>query len=279
MIRHREFDVCEFSLAQYLVAKSMGEPLVAIPVFPHRRFRHSYVFVNAEAGIEKPKDLEGKRVGIRQFGNTAGLWMRGILHHYYGVNIKGIEWVTQDEEALPLQLGDKVQVSRVSSGETIDALLVTGAIEAAIYPDNLPSFLRGDTAVRRLFADPKTEEIQYYQDTGIFPIMHTVVIKQETIDQFPWVARSLFDAFQKAKEICYRRVEDPRKATLAWVMHLLEEQKGILGEDPWAYGLDGNRKNVETLVQYAHGEGLISRKLELEELFFESSLDQPPQYL
>lgn len=279
MIRHREFDVCEFSMCQYLVSKAKGEPLMAIPVFPHRRFRHSYVFVNTQAGIEGPKDLEGKRVGLRTTQNTAGLWMRGILQHYYGVSLKEIQWITQDEEPVSLGSGGGLPLRRVAPDENIDDMLIKGELEAAIYPDILPSFSRGDEAVKRLFADPKKEEMRYYQDTGIFPIMHTVVIKQGVVDQFPWVAKNLWDAFQKAKERCYRRMEDPRKIALAWVMHHLEEQKQILGHDPWVYGLTQNRNTLETLIAYAHEQGLIHRSLELEELFIQSASNQGPQYL
>jgi 4,5-dihydroxyphthalate decarboxylase len=261
------------------VSKAKGELLMAMPVFPHRRFRHSYVFVNTQAGIERPKDLEGKRFGLRTLQNTAGLWMRGILQHYYGVSLKDIQWITQDEEPVSLGPGEGLPLRRVAPDENIDDMLIKGELEAAIYPDILPSFSRGDRAVKRLFADPRKEEMRYYQDTGIFPIMHTVVIKQAIVDQFPWVAKNLWDAFQKAKEICYRRMEDPRKIALAWVMHHLEEQKQILGQDPWVYGLTENRNNLETLIKYAHEQGLIHRKLELEELFIQSASDQSPQYL
>jgi 4,5-dihydroxyphthalate decarboxylase len=279
MIKHQEFDVCEFSMCQYLVSKAKGELLMAIPVFPHRRFRHSYVFVNTQAGIERPKDLEGKRFGLRTVQNTAGLWMRGILQHYYGVSLKDIQWITQDEEPVSLGPREGLPLRRVAPDENIDDMLIKGELEAAIYPDILPSFSRGDRAVKRLFADPKKEEMRYYQDTGIFPIMHTVVMKQEIVDRFPWVAKNLWDAFQKAKEMCYRRMEDPRKIALAWVMHHLEEQQQILGQDPWVYGLTENRNNLETLIKYAHEQGLIHRKLALEELFIQSASDQSPQYL
>jgi 4,5-dihydroxyphthalate decarboxylase len=240
------------------------------------------VFVNTQAGIERPKDLEGKRFGLRTLQNTAGLWMRGILQHYYGVSLKDIQWITQDEEPVSLGPGEGLPLRRVAPDENIDDMLIKGELEAAIYPDILPSFSRGDRAVRavkRLFADPKKEEMRYYQDTGIFPIMHTVVMKQAIVDQFPWVAKNLWDAFQKAKEMCYRRMEDPRKIALAWVMHHLEEQKQILGQDPWVYGLAENRNNLETLITYAHEQGLIHRKLALEELFIQSASDQSPQYL
>lgn len=280
MIRNQEFDVCEFSLAQFFMVKSQGIPLVAIPVFPHRRFRHGYIFINTKAGIKGPKDLEGKRIGLRVFQNTAALWMRGILQHYYGVSQKGIAWITQDEEALKLQPQAESLIKRVPAGTNLDEMLVRGELEAAIYPDNLPSFQKGHPAVGRLFPDPKKEEIKYFQETGIFPIMHTVVIKQSVIDQYPWVARSVYNAFGKSKEICYRRMEDPRKIALSWAEELLEEQKRVLGKDPYAYGLgDQNRKNMETLCQYAHEQGMIPRKLEMGELFIESILEQVPKYL
>ena len=167
------------------------------------------------------------------------------------------------------------------SGGTLayEALLILHGYLPAIYPNILPSFSRGDRAVKCLFSDPKKEEIRYYRDTGIFPIMHTVVIKQGVVDQFPWVAKNLQDAFQKAKEMCYRRMEDPRKIALAWVMNYLQEQKQILGDDPWVYGLPQNQNNLESLITYAHEQGLIHRKLELEELFIQSASDPSPQYL
>jgi 4,5-dihydroxyphthalate decarboxylase len=280
MIRHQEFDVCEFSLAQFFMVKAQELPLAGIPVFPHRRFRHGYVFINTKAGIRGPKDLEGKRVGQRIFQNTAALWMRGILEHYYGVSLKAIQWINQDEEPLPLQAGDGLKIQRVPSGDNLDDMLVRGDVEAVIYPDHLPSFQKRNPAVGRLFPDVKNEEMKYYQDTGIFPIMHTVVIKQSLLDRYPWAARSLYHAFLEAKEICYRRMEDPRKIALAWMEELLEEQKRIMGKDPYAYGMDEkNRKNVETLCQYAQEQGMISRKLEPGELFVESILEQVPKYL
>ena len=279
MIKHKEFDVCEYSMCQYLVSKAKGEPMIAIPVFPHRRFRHSYIFINSTAGVESPKDLEGKRVGLRSMQNTAGLWIRGMLQHYYNVSLKKIGWVTQDEEPVLVKAKTGLKLERVAPGDTIDEMLVRGELAAAIYPDILPSFSRGDKAVRRLFDDPVKEEIRYYQDTGFFPIMHTVVIKQAIIDQYPWVAKSLQVAFQESKEKCYRRMDDPRKIALAWVMHYWEEQKRILGPDPWVYGLIENRKSLENMVTYAHEQGLIPRKFELEELFIQSASEKSPHYL
>ena len=279
MIRNKEFDVCEFSMCQYMVSKSNNEPLMAIPVFPHRRFRHSYIFINAKAGIKNPKDLEGKRVGLRSSQNTAGLWIRGMLQHYYNVSLKKIRWITQNEEPVAVSSKAGLKTERVTPGDDIDRMLVKGELAAAIYPDVLPSFERGDKAVKLLFDDPIKEERRYFADTGLFPIMHTVVIKQTVIEKFPWVAKSLQAAFQKAKEICYHRMDDPRKVSLAWFMHYWEEQKKILGGDPWVYGLAENKENLENMVLYAYEQGLIPRKFKLEEIFLQSAAEKTPKYL
>jgi 4,5-dihydroxyphthalate decarboxylase len=279
MIRSREFDVCEFSMCQYLASKAKGEPLTAIPVFPHRRFRHSYIFVNAGAGIRQPKDLEGKKVGLRSSQNTAGLWIRGMLQHYYHVSLKKIIWITQDEEPVQTKSKTGLKIKRVAPGDDIDSMLVRGELAAAIYPDILPSYSRGDKAVKHLFDDPVAEEKRFFKDTGFFPIMHTVVIKDEVLNQFPWIAKSMQRAFQQAKDICFHRMEDPRKVSLAWFMHHWEEQKQILGPDPWVYGLKENQKSLESMVAYAHEQGLIPRKFKLNELFVEHAAEKSPHYL
>jgi len=279
MIRNREFDVCELSMCQYLVSKAKGEPLMAIPVFPHRRFRHSYIFVNAKAGIRGPKDLEGKKVGLRSSQNTAGLWIRGMLQHYYGVSLKKIRWVTQDEEPVSTKAKTGLKIERVTPGDDIDKMLVRGELAAAIYPDILPSFSRGDKAVKRLFDDPIAEEKRFFKDTGFFPIMHTVVIKMDVLERFPWIAKSLQAAFQQSKDVCFHRMEDPRKVSLAWFMHYWEEQLQVLGPDPWVYGLKENQKSLESMIVYAHEQGLIPRKFKLNELFVEHAAEKNPHYL
>jgi 4,5-dihydroxyphthalate decarboxylase len=279
MISNKEFDVCEFSMCQYLASKAKGEPLIAIPVFPHRRFRHSYIFVNAAAGIKCPKDLEGKRVGLRSFQNTAGLWIRGMLQHYYKVSLPKITWITQNAEPVTGASHTRLPSAQVAPGDNIDSMLVRGELAAAIYPDILPSFAEGNKAVKLLFDDPMREEIQYFKNTGFFPIMHTVVIKQAVVEAYPWIAKSLQNAFQKAKDICYHRTEDPRKVSLAWFMQHWEEQKRILGPDPWVYGLVENKASLETMVRYAYEQGLISRKFTLAELFITSATEKTPRYL
>lgn len=277
-IRHGEFDICELSMSSYLMARAAGRPFNAIPVFPHRRFRHSYIFVNADAGVREPRDLMGKAVGLRTFQTTAGLWTMGILQEHYGVDLRSVRWFTQDEEDIPFTPPPGLHLQRLPPDKSIDRMLVEGELAAVIYPEILPALARGSAKVRRLFSDYRREEMEYFRKTGIFPIMHTVVIREAVLEQHPWVARNVHRAFQRAKELAYRRLEDPRTLALAWVMERLEEQKRLLGPDPWAYNLEDNRKNLETLIAYSHDQGLIDRLFPLEELFFPSSLDQLPAY-
>ncbi len=279
MLRHREFDVCELSMSSYLMAACRGEPVIAIPVFPHRRFRHGYVFCNRDAGIEVPRDLIGKRIGLRTFQNTAAVWTRGILDEEYGLPVRSVEWLTQDEEPIEFKPPDGLTLRRVPPGGSIDEMLVRGELEAVIYPEVLPSFADGSPLVKRLFEDPKAEEIRYYQRTGIFPIMHTVAIHRDLVEEYPWVPVSLLKAFKESLAVCRGRMRDPRRIALAWVMDLAEEQARILGGDPWAPGLQQNRKALETLVRYSHSQGLIDREMPVEELFAASCLDELPKYV
>jgi len=279
MLRHEEFDVCELSMASYLADRARAARFVAIPVFPHRRFRHGYVFVRAEGRVRAPADLQGARVGLRTFQTTAGVWVRGILQHDYGVDLATITWVAQDEEDLPLEAGRRFRLQRVPAGATVDRLLVAGELDAVIYPEVLPSFRAGHPAVRRLFDDYKAAELAYFARTGIFPIMHTVAVRARVVDQFPWVAVNLMQAFEASKAEGYRRLRDPRRISLAWALAALEEQERVMGPDPWAYGVEPNRAALRAIAQYAGEQGLTPRPLEPEELFVPSTLDALPRYL
>jgi 4,5-dihydroxyphthalate decarboxylase len=279
MLRHEEFDVCELSMASYLSERARSDRFIAIPVFPHRRFRHSYIFVRADGPVRNPRDLDGRRVGVRTWQTTAGVWVRGMLQHDYQVGIASIHWLTQDEEDVPVDAARRFRLERVPAGQDLDRMLVAGDVDVVIYPEILPSFHSGRGMVRRLFEDYKTEEIAYYQRTGIFPIMHTVVVRRAVLDRAPWVAVTMMQAFEAAKAECYRRLRDPRRISLAWAMHALEEQERVLGPDPWAYGLEPNRTTLEAILAYAEEQGLTPRRLAARELFAPSTLDQIPAYI
>jgi 4,5-dihydroxyphthalate decarboxylase len=279
MLKHTEFDVCELSLAGYLIARESAAAFTAIPVFPHRRFRHGYVAINTRAGIAKPADLNGKRIGLRSLRNSAGLWMRGILHDHYDVDLKSIEWWCQEEEEIAIEPAAWMKVRRVAAGRNIDEMLVSGDLHASIYPEILPSVRNGTPEVGLLFPDPKAAETEYFRRTGIFPIMHTVVIRNEILEQHPWVAVSVLQGFQKAKELCYARIRNPRVLAMVFAEEHMKEQRAVFGADPWPYNLEENRKNLEVAVQYAYNERVIKALPKLEDLFFPASLEEAKRYL
>jgi 4,5-dihydroxyphthalate decarboxylase len=272
MIRNREFDVAELSMSNYLMAKYTGLPFAAIPVFLHRRFRHGFVFLNATKNIRKPADLIGKRVGLRNFQATANLWIRGILEHEYQLPHRSIQWFKQDEEEVEWTPPSGLNIQRVAAGKNVEQMLVEGELDALIHPDVIQPILFKDQRVSRLFPAYRELEIEYFKRTGIFPIMHTTAIKQEVVEKYPWVPINLMQAFEQSKKAAYKRMENPRIVPLAWFRHFLEEQDEILGADPWAYGLgDSNRKNLETLMQYSQEQGLLGRKMSLDELFINTT--------
>jgi len=272
MIRNHEFDVAELSMSNYLMAKYIGLPFAAIPVFLHRRFRHGFIFLNATKNIRKPTDLVGKKVGLRNFQATANLWIRGILEHEYQVPHKSIQWFKQDEEEVEWSPPSGLYIQRVAAEKNVERMLVEGELDALIHPELIQPILDKDKRVTRLFPSYRDLEIEYFKRTGIFPIMHTTAIKQEVVEKYPWVPINLMQAFEKSKKAAYNRMENPRIVPLAWFRHFLEEQDEILGADPWVYGLgDNNRKNLETLMQYSQEQGLLGRKMALDELFINTA--------
>ena len=271
-LRNREFDVAEVSASSYLLARDAGMEIEGIPVFLHRRFRHEFVFVNTTKGIKSPKDLIGKKVGVKSFQVSAILWMRGILEHEYGVPHKSIHWHSEIDEDIEFTPAPDLQWTRLADDQTLEAMLVSGELDAVIHSDIIEPYEKGDPNVARLFDDYKGEEERYFQKTGIFPIMHVMGIKREIVERYPWIPVNLYKAFEKAKAIGMKRMFNPRIAPLAWYRHALEEQRKLLGEDPWEYGLsDANRHNLDTLVGYSHEQGMLKRHWPLDELFLSVS--------
>jgi 4,5-dihydroxyphthalate decarboxylase len=270
MLNFYDFDASEMSLASYVIAKTLDKPLIAIPVFPGRAFRHSYIFINANSGIREPRDLMGKRVGLGEFQQTATVWVRGILQQEYGVDLSKIHWFTWTAKSrMEMPLPKRYEVEKIKPGEGADQLLIRGDLDALICTSLFPSFTQGAPNVRRLFENYQEVEAAYFRKTGIFPIMHTVVLREELWRQCPWIATSFYKAFQDAKKLAYQRLNDlsPYKLSMVWFREPMQEQKQILGEDPWCDGLERNRKTVETLVQYLYEQEMIGKKPAVEELF------------
>jgi len=277
MLNYYDFDASEISLASYTIARTLGKPLTAIPVFPARAFRHSYIFINTKSGIREPKDLMGKRVGLAEFQQTATVWLRGTLQHEYGVNLDDIEWFTwEPRQRMEMELPKRYKVTHLASDRKPDQRLFDGELDAIMVPSLFPSLFNPPPHIRRLFEDSEKVEAAYFKKTGIFPIMHSVALRQDVWEKHPWIARSLFKAFQRAKEDAYARLHDlsPYKISLAWFRGPVEEQEQILGDDPWPYGLEKNRHVVETLMTYLHEQGLAGKKLTMEQLFAPNTRDR-----
>jgi 4,5-dihydroxyphthalate decarboxylase len=196
--------------------------------------------------------------------------MRGILEHHYGVPQTSMEWFTELDEDVEFTPPPDLKVTRLPNDKDSEAMLAEGELDALLHPDLIKPLLAGDPRVGRLFPDYKAEEMAFYRQTGVFPIMHVVGIRHEVVEKHPWVPVNMYHAFQKAKKIAMERLVNPRIVPLAWYREAWEEQERILGTDPWEYGLtDRNRKNLDMLVSFSHEQGVISRKIPLEELFLD----------
>ena len=271
-LRNRDFDVGEVSCSSYLVSRDQDLPFHAIPVFLHRRFRHGFIFINTTKGIHKPADLIGRRLGVKQFQSSANLWMRGILEHFYGVPHRSAEWFAELDESIEFNVPEDLKLTRLADDKSVEAMLAEGELDALLHPDLIRPLVDKDPRVGRLFPNVKQEETAYYKKTGIFPIMHVMGIRREIVDKYPWVPINLYHAFNESKALAMTRMENPRIVPLAWYREAWEEQEDIMGRDPWEYGLgENNRKQLETLVGYSHEQGLIKRRIPLDELFLNVS--------
>jgi len=273
MLQKEEFDICELSLSSYLMAKSRGMPFTAIPIFPRRLFSQSQMWVNVNAGIRSPGDLIGRKVGLSTFQTTLSVLAKGDLQAEYGVAWRDIHWLVAKEETLPFRPQEGVKVELIPGGKKIGDMLEQKEIDALMMPHPPQAVLRGSDRVARLFSDPKDEELKYFRKNGFYPIMHVVAFKDEVLNREPRVARSVMGAFEQAKEACKHYYDDPNWSRLAWARHLFEEERRLLGEDPWPYGVKRNRANLERFMGYSLDQGLMEKKMAVEDLFFESTLD------
>ena len=267
MLQNGEFDICELSLSSYLMAKSRRMPFTAIPVFPRRLFSPSQMWVHVGAGIKSPTDLIGKKVGLITYQTTLSVLAKGDLQSEYGVPWRKIQWIVAKEETVPFKPQEGVIIQLVPPGKKIGALLENGEIDALMMPHPPRPVARGSDKISRLFADAKKEDIRYFLKNGFYPIMHVVVFKDGLLESHPWLAQSVMGAFEQAKEACKHYYDDSNWSRLAWGRHLFEEESRILGEDPWPYGVRKNRANLERFMEYSTDQGLMERKLTVEELF------------
>jgi 4,5-dihydroxyphthalate decarboxylase len=276
MLRNREFDAAEMSLSSYTMSCFKDpQPFIAIPVFPSRFFRHSCIYVNANSGIKSPKDLIGKRIGNPEYQMTAPVWIRGILSDHYGVPVDSVTYFTGGEEEpnrsekLKLDLPDNIRVERIGPDKTLSQMLYDGEIDA-LYTARMPSsYRKGDGKVTRLFENYVDVEREYFKETGLFPIMHTVVVRREIYEANRWVAQSLYKALVESQRRTYEDLNETAalKAMLPWLNSHVEEVRKEMGDDFWPYGLEKNRANLEVFLRYSYEQGLSRKLLTPEDLF------------
>jgi 4,5-dihydroxyphthalate decarboxylase len=276
MLDDKEFQVSELSLASYAALKGRGAcPFVAIPVALSKIFRHSCIYVRTDAGIRSPQDLEGKRVGTSQYSSTGLVFMRGMLQHDHGVKPEDMHWFMGglntfvEPPLIPLDLPPAIRLDFLSRGQTLEQMLDAGELDAllSLYIPN--SFLGGAPHVARLFPNYKQVEQDYYRRTGIFPIMHTVVVRADVYREHPWVARSLYRAFCRARDLAVDGLydTDALRVALPWLIDHVEETRRVFGRDFWAYGLEPNRPTWTAIGRYVHEQGLSPRAVSPDELF------------
>jgi 4,5-dihydroxyphthalate decarboxylase len=275
MFSFAEWDISEFSTAKYVSMTSAGNsPFTAIPVFPSRVFRHSSIYVATASGIREPKDLAGRRIGVPEWVQTAGIYARAILQHQHGVHLADIHWVQAGvneagrvEKVIP-SLPDGVVIKQVSN-KSLDQMLLAGELDGIISAREPASFKAGNPGIARLWPDYRSLEESYYRETGIFPIMHTIVIKKETTDRYPWVAMNLLQAFEEAKSNSLARLSSIVNSPIPvpWSYDSYEQAVEILGKDLWPYGIEANRRTLDAFLQFCAEQGVTTRRLGIEELF------------
>jgi 4,5-dihydroxyphthalate decarboxylase len=255
-----------------------------LPLFPLRVFRHRSIFIRTDRGIEKPEDLRGKRIATPGFSSTSLTWLRGILHHEFGVAPGDIQWVVSSADSSAEAAGkvskqeniipDGLKVSRGPEGKDESDLLEAGDVDALLHAAEPRAYVQAHPKVARLFGDYRRAEQAYYTKTDIFPIMHAVAIRNDVASTYPWLPKAVFYAYSNAKKLMYGELKKLGWATISlpWIGQEIEDTRKLMGDNYWPYGIEPNRKVLETLFEYSHEQGLASRKLAIEDLFHPATL-------
>lgn len=279
-VHFKEFDVAELSFAKYVSMISQGDDaLIALPVFPSRVLRHSAIYVRPDGPVKEPKDLNGRRVGVPEWAQTAGVYARGMLMDEYKVDLASIQWVQagQDQpgrqEKVSLKLPAGLSIRAVSDKSLAD-MLIDGELDAALMAQPPVRYLQGHPSISRMFPDWLAAEQQYAERTRIVPIMHTIAMRKGIVDRHPWVAANLFKAFDEAKKRSVERTlyGGVTYFPILWGFEHARRTQNLFDGEYWPYGVEPNRRTLEAFLRYAHEQGVCHRLLKVEELF-------PPQVL
>ena len=281
MIRDRAYDVCELGMSYFLRTMDFDDPpFIAIPVFPNRCFRHSAIYINVDSGIQRPEDLSGKTIGeFAMYGHDAGVWPKGILSDDYGVTpdqvrwiVGSLDWPLKPIDFVPQPHPAGIEVKSAPQGTDLGEMLEAGEIDALISADVPKCVLDKSPKVARLFDDYESTERAYYLRTGIFPIMHTVVVRKELASTHPEILQAVYKGFCDAKDAVKEQytkgmIFNNMATMMPWFSKLVDEDRSLLGDDWWPYGLKANRKAVDTFLRYHFEQGLSKRRLTCEDIF------------
>ena len=272
----QEFDISEISMGMSTSRVSQGDaPFVLLPVFPSRVFRLSSIYILADGPIKRASDLKGKRIGVPEWGQTAGIYTRGWMVHQAGVKLNDVEWFQSGindpgrQEAATLDLPEGVNLTPVTD-RSLTEMMFDGDLDAAYSARAPKAFLDGDRRMVRLYPDYRKAEQAYYEETGIFPIMHTIAMRRDIFEKHPWAAMNLVTAFEESKRRSITRITNVTASQIAvpWLNYDAEVvNKSVFGNDWWPYGIDKNRNTLEAFLQYGYEQGTLHRKLNPEDLF------------
>jgi 4,5-dihydroxyphthalate decarboxylase len=279
---HAEFDVSELSFSNYLRLSVAGKcPYIGIPVFPSRSFRHGAFYIRTGASIKTPKDLAGRRVGVREYSMTAAVAARGALRDQFGVRLEDITWITGDIDHkersvinLP-PLYKKIDLQVAPGGRLLETMLLEGEIDALIAYKPFAAFNASDPRVSRLFEDSASAEETYFKEFGVFPIMHLMGIRHDVADSNPGLMRDIFDAFAHAHDLASAdlHLEQALKISLPWLGREVKRTTDVMGTNYWPNGFASNRKAIDRMIDWSFEDGLIPARIDASDLFVSSLLD------
>ncbi|ACT60276.1 ABC transporter substrate-binding protein [Hirschia baltica] len=272
MVRDLEFDVCELAPTTYIIARAHGIPIIALPIFVLRRFHHSGLLVRPDAGIKVPKDLEGKKAGVRAYSVTTGVWTRGILEEEFGLDNSKVTWVVDDEEHVSaLKLPSNV--IKTPAGRSLNDMMAKGELVAGFHGnagvgrtgDPTSGWKSVEVDYPDMFENPEELEAEWYQRTNIYPMHGTIVVKEAVLKENPWIAKSLFDAFEQAKSEWLETLGTSGSDHPQDVKY--RKYQKIVGHDPLPYGIDENIESIKALERIAFSQGMLPKRMSVDELF------------
>ena len=274
-MRSQDFDICELSFSSYMVKTAQNTcPYVAIPVFLSRAFRHTSIYVRKDR-VHKPEDLKGRRIGLPEYQLSAHVWARAILQDDHGVHPEDITWLRGGietpgrPEKIALKLPAGVRLENAPEGTTISELLDLGEIDGFMAPRPPSAQALSNPAVGWLFDDPTAAAKDYFNRTGIFPIMHVVGVRKTLCEAHPWLPMAVFKAFNQAKGAALEALSDTSatKVTLPFVEEQLKAARETMGQDFWSYGVAANRATLDAFLRHHHAQGLSQKRMQIEEIF------------